>query len=70
MISYKIKVEDMQCNHCGKAIKEALEELAEDVFVSYNVAKKEVIVDSSLSVAEIYETIQKAGFTPSDLDLL
>lgn len=70
MNSYKITVEDMKCNNCGRAIKQALEALADDVVVTANVARKEIIVDSNLSVAEIYETIEEAGYTPSDLDLL
>lgn len=70
MNSYKIVVEDMKCNMCAKRIREALESLADDVVVTANVAKKEVIVDSNLSVEEIYSTIEEAGYTPSDLDLL
>lgn len=70
MNSYRIVVEDMKCNKCAMKIREALEALGDDVIATANVARKEVIVDSNLSVEEIYATIEEAGYTPSDLDLL
>jgi len=69
MISYKITVEDMMCKNCVKKIEDALYEAGAEG-VSCNLARKEVVIDSDLSVEEIYEIIEDAGYTPGDLELL
>ncbi len=70
MYTYKITVEDMKCRNCGKAIQLAFEEESETAVVTFNVAKKEIYVDSDLPVEEIYQIIEDAGFTPGDLELI
>lgn len=69
MTSYKIIVEDMMCNKCAMKIRQALEKLG-DVAVSANVSKHEIIVDSDVSVADLYKAIEDAGYTPSDCELV
>ncbi|MBQ6655294.1 MAG: hypothetical protein IJM79_07220 [Erysipelotrichaceae bacterium] len=69
MISYKIKVEDLSSQGDGRVIREALYDAGADN-VSVNAARKEVVIDSDLSVEELYEIIEDAGFTPTDLELI
>ena len=70
MNSYKVVVEDMHCQNCVRKIKEALESKGKDVVVSADLNKKTVTVDSSLSAEVIFTTIEDAGFTPVDLELV
>ncbi len=70
MKSYVITVEDLMDNIGAKAIKQALEDADEDTVVSVNVKKKLVTVDTSLSVEDLFEIIEEAGFTPTDLELI
>jgi len=67
MSSYKVIVEDMHCNNCAKKIKDAF--AAKNVACNVNLAKKEVEIDD-MDVAEIYATIEDAGFTPTDCEIL
>ncbi|MCR5067083.1 MAG: hypothetical protein K6A14_03350 [Erysipelotrichaceae bacterium] len=69
MISYKIKIEDLNNQSEGRIIREALFDAGADG-VSVNAARKEVVIDSDLTVEEIYEVIEDAGFTPTDLELV
>ncbi len=68
MLSYKIKVEDLKNQKEGKIISEALYD-AGAYNVSVNSARQEIIIDSDLGVEDIYEIIEDAGFTPTDLEL-
>ncbi|HPW53896.1 MAG TPA: hypothetical protein PLI19_00290 [Erysipelotrichaceae bacterium] len=70
MYTYKITVEDMINKNCGEQIREAFEEESETAVVTYNVAKRVVLVDSDFSVEDIYQIIEEAGFTPGDLELV
>ena len=70
MNTYKVIVEDMHCQNCAKKITQALEEKGADVVVSVDLKKKTVTVDSCLSAEEIFTTIEDAGFTPVDLELV
>lgn len=69
MTSYKVGVEDIHCQNCAAKIKEALEKDS-DAMVSVDVKRKEVTIDSSLRVEEIYQRIEDAGFTPCDCEIL
>ena len=69
MLSYKIKVEDLKNQSEGRIIREALYDAGADN-VSVNAARKEIVIDSDLAVEEIYDIIEQAGFTPTDLELM
>lgn len=70
MKSYRITVEDIMCENCARTIKKALEEADEETVASVNVKRKVVTVDTELSVEELFEIIEEAGFTPTDLELI
>ena len=70
MKSYRITVEDIMCENCARAIKNALESADEETVVSVNVKKKLVTVDTDLPVEELFELIEEAGFTPVELELI
>ena len=70
MKSYVITVEDLNDNICAKAIRQALEDADENTVVSVNVKKKLVTVDTDLPVEELFEIIEEAGYTPTDLELI
>ncbi|MBO4538045.1 MAG: hypothetical protein IKX74_00340 [Erysipelotrichaceae bacterium] len=69
MISYKIKIEDLHSQAEGRIIREALYDAGADN-VSVNAARRQIVVDSDLAVEDIYEIIEDAGFTPTDLELV
>ncbi len=70
MVTYKISIEDMKCNKCAMKIKQVLEAEDDETVVSANVSRKEIIIDTNMSVADIYEIIEEAGYTPGDLDVM
>ncbi|MGI6510476.1 MAG: heavy-metal-associated domain-containing protein [Erysipelotrichaceae bacterium] len=70
MYTYKITVEDMKSKNCAEQLREAFEDESETAVVTFNVAKRELFIDSDFSVEEIYEIIEDAGFTPGDLELV
>ncbi len=70
MCSYKIVIEDMNCNHCVQKIKQAFEDADDTAAVKVNLAKKEIELDTDLTVEEICEVIENAGYTFTDLQLL
>lgn len=69
MCSYKIIIEDMNCNHCAQKIRQAFEAADDTAAVKINLAKKEVELDTDLTVEEICEIIDNAGYTFSGLEL-
>lgn len=70
MTNYRITVEDMHCNKCANKITEALQALSEKTACSCNVDKHFVDVETDMSAADIFEAIEDAGFTPTDLELM
>ena len=69
MISYKIRIEDLNAQADGRIIRDALLDAGADN-VSVNAARKQIIIDSDLAVEDIFEIIEDAGFTPTDLELV
>lgn len=60
----------MKSKNCAEQLREAFEDESETAVVTFNVAKRELFIDSDFSVEEIYEIIEDAGFTPGDLELV
>lgn len=70
MNNYRITIEDMMCNNCVRKITDALQKASEKTAVSANLAKKYIEVETDLSVEDLFATIEDAGFTPTDLELI
>ncbi|MGN1398534.1 MAG: heavy-metal-associated domain-containing protein [Erysipelotrichaceae bacterium] len=63
MQSYKIIIEDMKCKQCANKITEAFYSKDKNAALRINLASKEVLLDSDLSIEEICDTIDEAGYT-------
>lgn len=63
-MKYKIKVPDMNCQHCKMKITGALENLPEIRSVSIDLAAREVEVESDLPIGQVMEKIRSEGYNP------
>jgi uncharacterized membrane protein YraQ (UPF0718 family)/copper chaperone CopZ len=61
---YKIKVPDMNCQHCKMKITGALENLPEIQSVSIDLAAREVEVESNLDRGQVIDYIKEEGYHP------
>lgn len=59
-----LRVEDMTCGHCVKAITKAVEEAAPGAQVSADTASKIVKVSGAPDAAAVEAAVREAGYTP------
>ena len=69
MCSYKITIEDMNCNHCVQKIRQAFQDADDTSAMTANLSKKEVMLDTDLTVEEICEVITNAGYTFTEIEM-
>lgn len=60
-----LRVEDMTCGHCVKAITKAVEEAAPGAHVSADTASKIVKVSGAPDSAKVEAAVREAGYTPT-----
>lgn len=58
----KFNVPDMSCNHCVAAISAAIESVDNDTNMEFNLANRQVSVDSSAPAEAIKAAIEAAGY--------
>lgn len=64
-----LKVDGMTCGHCEKAVKEALNELAEVTSVSVDLGEKKVEVEgNNLDDKVLKDLIDEAGYQVLSID--
>ena len=61
-VTHLLRVEDMTCGHCEKAITRALDEALPGAPVRIDLKAHEVAVEGDAAKAE--EAIREAGYTP------
>ena len=70
MLSYKITIDELESNKDAALIRKALEDADENTYVRADVKRKTITVDTNLSVEEIYQIIEEAGYSAGDLELV
>ncbi|MCY0966719.1 heavy-metal-associated domain-containing protein [Parathalassolituus penaei] len=63
----KLKVEDMTCGGCARAVTAAIREIDENAVVNIDVATRLVEVQSSASNDAVTQALNEAGFPPEVL---
>lgn len=63
----KLKVEDMTCGGCARAVTAAIREIDENAVVNIDVASRLVEVQSSASNDAVTQALNEAGFPPEVL---
>ncbi|WP_111413839.1 heavy-metal-associated domain-containing protein [Billgrantia lactosivorans] len=58
----KFNVPDMSCNHCVSAISTAIESVDSGASLEFDLANRQVSVDSSAPVEAIQAAIEAAGY--------
>lgn len=61
-MKYTFSVPDMTCGHCKKRIEEKLSGHGEISFVSVDLEKKLVFIESDLTDVEVINLIDEAGY--------
>lgn len=66
MKEIRLAVPDMSCEHCVRAVKEALQEVDEvkEVRVSLDSKSAEVKAGESVDTSSLEEAVKEAGYTP------
>lgn len=70
MQSYRITIEDMNCKNCANTIVNALQDSDDKLAVRVNLAKKQLEIDTELSIVDICDIIDETGFTFTSIDLM
>lgn len=60
----KFQVDGMSCDHCVRAVTEAVQSADPDAKVDIDLESKKVAVDSRRESAAIAEAIREAGYEP------
>ncbi len=63
----KFSVPEMSCGHCKAAIETALLESDAGADLSFDMAAREVDVDSTLDAAEVIAAMKQAGYEASEI---
>lgn len=64
-MTIKLKVPNMACDACGKAITEAVLSLDSDASVEADPKSKQVTVETQVSESSVREAIASAGYSPA-----
>ena len=65
----KLNVEGMSCQHCVKAVTDALSAVPGVVrVVEVSLEKGEAVVDGTASASELVQSVKSAGYQASVLD--
>ncbi|WP_225307385.1 cation transporter [Nitrincola iocasae] len=60
MVEHKLKLDGLTCGGCVKVVKQALEQL--DGIESFEVTQDSAIINGSVDLDTLIETIENAGF--------
>ena len=69
MLTYRITVDELNSREAARILTDALNDAGAD-YVKADYRKGWLEIDTSLSVEEIYDVIEEAGFSPADLDII
>jgi copper chaperone CopZ len=58
-----LKLDGLSCEHCQKAVENALQEVAGVTAVRVELARQEVRVAGSATVPELSKAVEAAGYT-------
>ena len=58
-----LHVENMTCGHCEKAIKQAIASADQNAQVVVDLTKKQVDVETSLSLEQVQSVLNEEGYT-------
>ncbi|QOR39647.1 heavy-metal-associated domain-containing protein [Billgrantia diversa] len=58
----KLNVPDMSCNHCVSAISAAIESVDNDASMEFDLAHRQVNVESNAPIEAIKAAVEEAGY--------
>jgi len=61
---HELTVDGMTCGGCVKSVEKAIAQKDPSAKTTVNLEKKKVVVESTLSVTDLIQTISDAGFHP------
>lgn len=61
----RFRIPDMSCQHCVRAVTEALQQVEAGVPVTVELEKREVSIDSQGDVAAFSRALTEAGYPPA-----
>ena len=64
----ELSVKDMTCKHCEMTVKNAVESVPGVEKVVVDLGRKVVGVDGNVSTEAVEKAIEKAGYTPEELN--
>ena len=64
-MTIELKVPDMACGACAKAITEAIHQLDDQAAVTADTQTKEVKIETQVSESSVRNAIAAAGYSPS-----
>ena len=59
----KLHVENMNCGHCEKAIKQAIASEDQNAQVTVDLTTKQVDVETALSLEQVQSVLKEEGYT-------
>ena len=66
MPSVRLEVEGMSCDHCVRAVDEALREVPGVSGATVRIGSATVTCDPSVTVSELVDAVADAGYTASE----
>ncbi|HEY9209985.1 MAG TPA: heavy-metal-associated domain-containing protein [Methylotenera sp.] len=59
---YQLNIPKMNCGSCANKIKNALLELDDEAAVSFDVSKREILIETDASIDDVINTLSVIGY--------